>query len=106
MLNGSNPVKLGGRPPGRRNSYLHTKASPGTCTAAAHSRSWPRQRGSASSTLNLEPRDIQIETVVTELSDEELVSMIQNLRTQIPQQQQMAMLTNGRVLDAKSRRIS
>jgi hypothetical protein len=32
--------------------------------------------------------------------------MIQNLRTQIPQQQQMAMLTNGRVLDAESRRIS
>jgi hypothetical protein len=62
MLNGSNPVKLGSRAPGRRNLYLQTKASPGICTAAAYSRSWPRQTraGSASSTLNLEPRDIHL----------------------------------------------
>jgi hypothetical protein len=48
------------------------------------------------------PRELEITaTSVAELADDELEKMIQNLRAQIAQKQELPMLTNGKILDAE-----
>jgi hypothetical protein len=105
-----NPGGNVGRPPGRRNSYLHTKAF-----RVALKEAWDLYGKSALKIFAredpggfcklyayLEPKDIHIESIVTEISDAELASMIENLRAQIAQQQQVPMLIEAQVVNEQS----
>jgi hypothetical protein len=48
------------------------------------------------------PKELELTaTTVADLADEELDKMIQNLRAQIIQKQELPMLTNGKVIEAE-----
>jgi hypothetical protein len=99
------PFEVGnpGRPRGIRNSYLHTKAFREALKKAwdlygeAALKIMAREDPSGFCKLfaHLEPKEFDVtHTAVAELPDHELLHMIEELRAQIAQQQQVPMLPN------------